>query len=949
MIGVASSDFCSLDSASSVSSFLFVNIQCLSNKILDLELTVGKEAYQALCISEHWQTCDSLNSVYIDGYFLANSFCRSTFKNGGVAIFVSVKYQDKVKPIDVSGYCVEKHHEFCCVQYLSPNVILICAYRSPAGDVKAFFTSLEGLVLSLQKERLNNYLILGGDVNIDVTKNCDISTQFINLLKSLNLYCTVWESTRLDSCLDNVATDLSSHQYQTSLKSYALGDHLAVSFDITDSDLQLKYLESAPNRPTKVIRPIKSTNLDYFVFAFSNIDWDFLLFSCDGAEECFNKFFGKFIDCYNCCFPAKTIYLSNKPKEKFPDWTNQSLIVLKRWVLLTYDLYCTSRTPESRKRYISVKNEYKAMLTQAKMEANVTKIESSANQCAAAWKIIKRDGGLGKVSPSILVSPEDFNEFFVDSVLKTRDDIPKPAVSALELLERAPAGDSSFSMKPVSCDDVMKAIRRMKNSSSKDVFDISPSFLKLVADCVVKPLTYCINFCLMQGVFPKNLKLAKVVPVHKKDGWDRPENFRPVSILPVFSKVFESLIKSQLSNYFEANGLLSAMQCGFRPGLSTMDALEQVLCEVYDSFQDGGFAGVTLCDLSKAFDLVDHQTLLSKLAFYGIKDTSLELLKSYLSGREQTVSVNGRCSEYKQVSQGVPQGSILGPLLFIVMVNDMVHSVPGKLVCYADDTTIVSSSEGICDLKAQMESSLSEVSKWFSANFFKLNESKTQTLIFSLNQVRNDVNNVKLLGLYLDSKLDWNCHINYVCGRLSRVIYLLRNLRDCVPKNWLRVAYCAFFQSVILYGLSLWGSASGVGSVLLLQKKALRIVSGSTFDAHCKPIFKSERLLTVYSLFVFQLVMGKRRELDTLGLRSSIHSYNTRSKDLLNVPFVRLKKCQMSSRILSLNLFNRIPHSAWYLPEPNFKLRLLHLLTENPLYSLDEFFELSKHSINKFF
>lgn len=754
--------------------------------------------------------------------------------------------------------------------------------------------------------------------------------------------------------MDNVATDLDSSLYRTSVKSYALGDHLAVCFDVLDSGLLQGASEPASSRPNlvKVSRPITSEKLDYFAFAFTNVHWD-SLFCEDDAELCFDKFFNKFMDCYNNSFPTKTVSLNisrTKPRRnKYPVWSNQTLTVLKRWVLLAYDLYRDSRTPESHERYLTIKREYKASLIQAKKENNVNAILSSSNQCAAAWRVIKRDGGLNKAAPSTSVPPDEFNNFFVDSVSQVRDSIQMPAVSSLELLGRAPTVVSTFSLSPVTCEEVRKVILKLKNSTSKDTFDVSCSFLKLVVDQVVEPLTYCINLSFKKGVFPSKLKIARVIPIHKKGDWDSPGNFRPISILPVFSKVFESILRAQLCDYLESNGLLSTMQYGFRAGRSTVDAVSQVVTNVYECFQNRGYAGVTLCDLSKAFDTVDHRTLIAKLSFYGVKDVALELMRSYLTGRVQTVSVNGLSSEPREVTQGVPQGSIMGPLLFLVMVNDIVYSVPSKLICYADDTTIFCSSDQLDNLKSDMDLSLSDISVWFRANFFLLNESKTHSLIFSLRQVVNDVDSVKLLGIFLDPKLTWNCHINFVCTRLSRVIYLLRKLKDCVPKNWLKVAYCAFFQSIILYGLSLWGGAPGVKGVLLLQKKALRLINNADFDAHCRPIFKSESLLTVYALYIFQLIMAAWRERGTLELRSGVHPYNTRCKDDFEVPYVRLKKCQLSSNVLYLKLFNRIPCGARYLPESIFRQRLFSLLVENPLYSVKEFFELSDKAICKFF
>jgi len=395
--------------------------------------------------------------------------------------------------------------------------------------------------------------------------------------------------------------------------------------------------------------------------------------------------------------------------------------------------------------------------------------------------------------------------------------------------------------------------------------------------------------------------------------------------------------------------LFSDSQFGFRAGRSTITAVSLLVDRIVGGFESSCFTGVTLCDLSKAFDTVDHSALLSKLKYYGIKDSPLQLFESYLVGREQIVSVNGQNSQAAIVRHGVPQGSVLGPLLFIIMMNDLHLNLPNEVICYADDTSLVCNSRDILNLENAMSDSLNRASGWFQANYFLLNESKTQSMIFTLKQINQDVDSVKLLGITLDSKLSWSQHIADVCSRLSRVIYLLRNLKKCIPVMYLKNCYFAFFQGTFLYGLELWGGASDVEKVLLLQKKAIRILCDEPFDAHCKPLFIRENIMTIFSMYVYRCLLSAKKDLDQLTLRGSVHSHNTRFKYLIDLPMVRLSKTQKSSAVLKLKLFNVLPCTAWTQTFSKFKSNTRTLLLANPIYSIKEFYEIPSESVSKAF
>ena len=500
---------------------------------------------------------------------------------------------------------------------------------------------------------------------------------------------------------------------------------------------------------------------------------------------------------------------------------------------------------------------------------------------------------------------------------------------------------SGFKWNLVTNTDVLLVVKGLKKSKSKDIYDMNIDIVKSVLDDIIDVVTLCINQCLLDGVFPQSFKFAKIVPVLKKGNPSLVVNYRPVSILPIFSKILEKVIFKQLIEHFENNNIFDANQYGFRKGRNTVDAVETLVDQVMSGFDSRESSLAVLCDLTKAFDCVSHDVIVIKLKYYGIEENELKLIRSFLENRSQIVYWNGNYSDVSMIDKGVPQGSVLGPLLFLVMVNDLSSNMSCYTLLFADDTSLYASNDKIGDLKLFMSNSFNEAADWFQANGFKLNENKTQKILFTLtgddgNGMEQPVN---LLGVILDNRLSWRDHIESVCIRLSRVIYLLRSLKSIITKEFLRSAYHAFFESVLRYGIHIWGNGTGVDGVLLLQKKAVRILTGSSYDAHCRELFRKERLLTVTNLYILECLLKVKLNLDDYGIGSDHHSHLTRFNYQLVTPKVRLAKSKNWYSNIAIEMFNKLPREARDVNYNKFKLRINNWLCDNPFYCLKEFFK----------
>ena len=301
------------------------------------------------------------------------------------------------------------------------------------------------------------------------------------------------------------------------------------------------------------------------------------------------------------------------------------------------------------------------------------------------------------------------------------------------------------------------------------------NLVKDIIDTVSEPMRHICNISISQGIFPEEMKTAKVVPLFKANDIKEYGNYRPVSILPQFSKILEKIINNRITKFIKVNDILAEEQYGFRDNCSTASALLD-LVETISSSLDKGKHGIgAFIDLKKAFDTVNHEILLEKIKTYGIRGKALDLLQSYLSNRKQYVVYNEKVSKYQTIKCGVPQGSILGPTLFLLYINDIKNiSNLLKFIIFADDTNIYYSNEDIKVVEKTMNEELIKLVSWFKANKLTLNVEKTNFIIFSKKRIRNrmsitienktikEVNETKFLGVIVDKNLSWASHIDNV-------------------------------------------------------------------------------------------------------------------------------------------------------------------------------------------
>ena len=440
--------------------------------------------------------------------------------------------------------------------------------------------------------------------------------------------------------------------------------------------------------------------------------------------------------------------------------------------------------------------------------------------------------------------------------------------------------------------EVEQIISKLENGKSSD-FPIR--VIKKLSNILTPVLTAHFNSAMAEGTFPSILKIGKITPIFKKDDEQLLENYRPISTLPIFGKIFEKLIYSRLYGFFASNGILNKNQFGFRQGHSTSHALNYSINHIQKAIKKGNHVLGIFIDLSKAFDTIDHDILIKKLENYGIRGVALELIKSYLTDRTQYVNVLGETSEKLHVLFGVPQGSCLGPLLFLIYINDLPNiSIDTNFVLFADDTNIFVKAVNKMLAYEKANKVLEQLNLYMLVNKLHINMSKCCFIDFKSPKSDNEnenyalkikttkikqVNEAKFLGVTIDENLNWNSHIKKLSKKLSCSAGILNLIKDNVPEELHKNLYYTLFESHLSYGITVWGGVSNnkIEPLFKKQKKCLRILFGdkeaylNKFKTcarargienqylgqefyrreNSKPLFNGNNIMNVRNLFIY--------------------------------------------------------------------------------------------------
>ena len=866
-------------------------------------------------------------SCYQDRFF-NNTTKKLKEKGSGVCLYVhNTMNFTKLKHISLCKDSIESL--FVEITNLPEPIIAGVIYRPPNSSLSEFNREYETIISQLSGKLA--YIL--GDFNINLCNiNSDTEQQFEEIIFTHGFTPVISIPTHqmphcTKTCIDNIHTNDIDETIVSGVVSEKISHHHGI-FMLKHLAIGIDTGKSIPPDKLTIHYNYSNANLEKLCDEIEG-DIDRFFHHCDSFES-FLTIFQEKIDKACKLLTPKT---SRRNCITNP-WITEGLInsiEKKAWLYIEWRETCSLSFPDGNPEKFESYKEHnkllKLLIKAAKKQFYAEKFDKCKGNSKKTWQLINEIRGKSeKVTKNDFIIDGQritcrriiatkFNSYFTSlatnlnkEVLGQDRDINGSMDSFAQYMSKSV--ENSIFLEDTNAAEIEEIIKSFENGKASD---IPIRLVKKSAHLISPILATLYNNCMNQGSFPTLFKVGKVTPVYKKDNKECIENYRPVSILPIFGKIFEKIIYTRLIKFFMANGILHEDQFGFRKGHSTTHALHKSVDIITNSRERGKHVLGIFIDLSKAFDTLDHQTLISKLENYGVRGTALTLLTSYLTERSQYVSFCKTSSDPLAIKYGVPQGSILGPLLFLLYINDITNCYKGddsEFVLYADDTNIfvIGPSHESTFLKANQI--LEQVSKFMKCNLLHINMSKCCYIhfkpthefdatcarvrpyanendksrsIFINGQKINKVRYTKFLGVVIDEKLSWEDHISYLIKKLRSISGALCRIRHSVPVELYKRIYESLFESHLAYGISVWGVAlknKANDKLFITQKHCIRILFGN-YEAyvnklstcartrqygyqklgsnfyqkeHTKPLLNDLQLLTVQNLFKYQCI-----------------------------------------------------------------------------------------------
>ena len=942
---ITNNDSLGIDSLST----LGLNIRGLNSGFTDLKLLLLDDnlpRYDIIGLTEIHTIQDDFD-YSLEGYHKLEKHTRPVGDDGwgGVGIYLNSSIPFKKRP-DLSVF-IPHIIETVFIEIKCMHKTIICGsiYRpntAPKADLDIFMKTLSD-ILDILTEEHNNVILLG-DFNIDLLKfeTHHKTSNFIDDIYSHGLCPLITKPTRITehsaTLIDHIHTNLIDYVSKTGIIVTDLSDHFGV--------FSLFNISKSPeiSKP-KYTRKFNEHSFSYFRQLLTCIDFNPITL-CDHVDEAYNIFTEKYCDAFNTAFPLRPFENNSKYQKREP-WVTNGLMMSSKQKHKLLKMKMKNPSDVNKNNYKIYLNTFNQLKRQLKKDYYTELFDRHKNDMKSSWKLLRElikrkrtntstliiDGTLIR-DPKIIA--EEFNNFFVNIANKLINEIGGNHTDFRNYLKDR--NNNNIFFTPITSFEIINCTRKIKPKMSSGYDNISNRVLKESINQISDPLSHIFNLSLTSGSVPTNMKIAKIVPIFKSGDQNMLNNYRPVSLLPTFSKLLERLVYNRLESFLNNNNILYEHQYGFRKKNSTCHPILQLLKYIYDS-NDKTSKDITLgifLDLSKAFDTVSHDILISKLEHYGIRGLPLNWFKSYLSNRVQYIEYKDEKSGLCQVGYGVPQGSILGPLLFLIYVNDFAHCTKLNLLSFADDTTLYTSFSKSEMITTYVNQELDKVQCWLSSNKLTLNVKKSSFMTFGPHNshlMKEDlqikVNNIaieragdnyerksiKFLGVNMDEHLTWKQHIQATSNKINKSLFALNQVKNILPQKALRSLYYALVHSHINYCIEIWGNSCSIDKISKLQKRAIRIINKTSFRAHTESLLKKSGILKTKDMYSQKLKLFGFDYRNNILPKSFINYFpsqaaniRTRQINFLNYSVPRTTYSSQSFLHQTIKLWNEIPN-----------------------------------------
>lgn len=959
------------------------NAQGIRGKAQELDLFLDSEENpDIICWSEVW-----LNRIEMDLYHLENNMCeassflRKERQRGGVSIFKRTDWSHV--NIELGGIPVESIFECVAVRFGTQNVIVASCYRVPNSDFQIFLDKFEHLIEKLHRiANEHTKIFIAGDFNVDFQKDTDTiqKRQVINVCSPYGILPLFEDPSRVSQttkkCIDQIFTNVIANE-QWTLKTTETGysDHMAQILEISKSAN-----EEEERRKGEKKRIYSKNNVNNFKECISHLNWNDI--TCmNTVDEKMESLLNRLVFNFDQKFPYRVCKTVAKRKQ----WITKGILISRKKKIWLNEIRKDDPTGIINNYFKKYNRIYKKTIRIAKRKGYEERINRAKNKSKMAWQIIKEETNQANAKvrkPIVLVDcnrekisdpmrvAENFNENFVKA--------PEALVHSEGFDDREPSYRPAFSeelvLYPCDLEELTRIVKNRKNTFSSGVDGLPDEIMKEIFPSIAHVVLDIVNHSLQQGVFPDCLKIAKVIPLHKKGSKTDPMNYRPLSNLSFFSKIIETVMRNRLVGFLEAFGLLSRAHHGFVNNRSTTTAVSNYIWQISKTLDEGIPVAGLFIDQKRGFDVIDRTVLINKLHQYGVRGTALKWFKSYLTNRGQMVQVDSeittggikeiKCnrSNIRNTEIGLQQGTVLSPILFLIYIDSLAKKFgPEKAAIFADDANFIISKTEMENLQENSDSVCEQINGWFKENKLILNKEKTAAIIFNLGNAAHRPTHIdikldgsqiaieehtKFLGIHVDRRLNWNLQINDLTKRLNSALYMMRQLKGKVSTPTMLTLYYGKFQSLMKYGCVVWGQGTGWNQVFIAQKKAIRIINGKEWDEaghpiSCKPIFQKLGIMTFPSLYAYECIaFVVSNELDLINdfqPFSSTHNYNTRHNARIRLPLHRTVALEKCVQYQGCKLLNKLPSELLEGSSTPLKLnKIKKYLTGLALYSLNE-------------
>lgn len=922
---------------------IHLNIRSIKKHFEELIIYINTiiEKIDIIVLSETWDV-EEVSDFNIPNFNIYYNHSKQN-QNDGLIIYIKNTINVSVSTYVMSETILLR----CSIKINNITLGLTASYRPPSINTNTYITELNHYIKNLEK---NNVEVFIGDININLSneQGVEVNTYLNNLnengyISHINKYTRKTENSR--SIIDHIFIKTDNNILNKACKMNAaiietdITDHYSLALAITFNDKINKC-----QKLTTTIKKIDFNKLNQFL---KKETWAEVIRN-NSIQDSYDLFIKKF---QQIILDSTSIIKVKKCNFKIKPWITQGLINsikhrdnLKKKLIKNF-------TAENKVEYTRYRNFLNKLIRNTKNNYYQNEIIQAGTDYKKVWEII--NCAANKVTKKVRASDiniiNDNNEEICDNEEKANifnnffTNIGQKMLEKIETVNELPNDfivnkhiASSIYLVPVTKTEVIEIINTLKNKSSPGPDGIDVYVIKNVVNHISAPLVHLINLSFTTGILPKQWKESVVSPVYKTGDKKNPNNYRPISVINNIAKIFEKCVKNRLLNFFEKHGVITERQYGFIKNKSTQHAILDLINHLTTNLNKSKKCLAVFLDLAKAFDTVSHRALINRMYNVGIRGPALRILENYLLNRTQYTKVANKISDPCNITIGVPQGTVLGPILFLIYMNNIANlkQFCGHLVSYADDTAMVFVGDTWDEVYKEAEKSLYITQQWLSYSLLNLNVHKCKFLTFSLtseDQPNNDhlcIHNtkcnfrqncscpyvqkekkVKYLGIIVDQHLRWDDHTNYLNKKIRLLTHIFYSLRDILHKRNFLLVYNSLIESVLRYCIVIWGGLynNALNNLQRTQNGLLKIILKKPRLYSTELLYSECGIFDIKALFYYHCLLYMFNKYNPELLSNKTYQTRSVSNKWVDIPLYRKSHLQRFVFYVGPKLFNILP------------------------------------------